>query len=167
MTRSSDGWSSNESLARSVEARLVKELKARGFDAVQTRTTWDDESRYEDVRYDVLVEISAARATHESMGGVILAGRSGGADVSVVRSHASAVVNVYDGRTLEPIGEATTVEQTASGVAPTGIGLGDRHFGIWISLPFARFARQRALSQAIAEEAASQITIALRTEPAE
>lgn len=164
-TRGDDNWARDESLARAVEARLVAELRERGFDAVQTRTTWEDESRSEEEpAYDVLVEISSPRARHESVAGVIIGGRAGAADVSVVHSHASAVVHVYDGRTLEPLDHATTVERSASGVMPTGIAVGDRHFGLWISLPFARYARQRALAQAIAEEAAEKITNALQDE---
>lgn len=167
MTGGERSWAPDESLARAVEARLVTELEERGFEAEQTGTTWEDESRSEAARFDVLVEITSPRARHENVGGVVVGGRSGGADVSIVHSHASAVIHVYDGRTLEPLDEATTVERSASGIMPTSIGVGGRHFGLWIALPFARYGRQRALAQAIAEEAAERITTALRAETRE
>ena len=165
MTRPGEGWAEDEEFARQLESRIARELAKRGYQAEQTRSTIDEEARADSPRYDLYVEIASASARHDEMGSVGVGDGHVGADISVVQSRAVAVMRIYDGQSLETI-ETNEIVKKATGVTPTGISIGGRHGGLWIALPFVRYTRQRALMQSMAEEAASQIVIALRSEPA-
>jgi hypothetical protein len=163
MSRAGEGWG-DERFSRQLEERIARELVKRGYHVEQTRSTLEDEAEAKEQRYDLYVEISAASAHHDAVGGVGVGDDHVAAEVSVVHSSASAVVRLYDGASLETM-ETNEIEKSATGVAPTAISIGGRDGGLWIALPFIRYTRQRALLQSMAEEAASQIAIALRSEP--
>ncbi len=164
MTKPGEGWPEDQDFARQLESRIARELAKRGYQAEQTRSTIDDEARSGSPRYDLYVEIASASARHDAMGGVGVGDGHVGADISVVQSRAVAVMRIYDGQSLQTV-ETNEIVKKSTGVAPTAISIGGRHGGFWIALPFVRYTRQRALMQSMAEEAVSQIVIALRSAP--
>ncbi len=165
MSRQGDDWAGDEEFGRQLETRIARELERRGYQAERTRSTIDDEARADSPRYDLYIEIASASERHDAVGGIDVGDRNVGADISVVQSRAVAVMRIYDGESLQTV-ETSEIVKKATGVAPTAISIGGRHGGLWIALPFVRYTRQRALIQSMAEEAVSQIVIALRSEPA-
>lgn len=153
-----------ERMARAVETSLVRELQKRGYTAEVTKHTLD-EQRDEKVQYDVLVEVLPSRVHDDAIGGVAAGDRNVGVEVGVVVSEGEAAIRTYDGRSFEQLDEKV-IAKTNSTVAPTAIGIGGRHGGLWISLPIFHGSRN-SMAASIADAAAAHIDAIAKGERAE
>ena len=142
---------------------LVEELEEAGFDAEESDLTYRDLMDGEDEEADYYVEVVRAFRSDDPYGGAFVSGRHGGVEVGVVVSHLSAAIRIYDGRTLDIIDEIDVVGRDR-GVAPTAIGVGRRHVGIWLGMPITRLIRDRSVAHEAAREAARAITRMTRSE---
>jgi hypothetical protein len=149
-------WTAEGRASRTVANYLERELRDRGMDAYDTRKTFED-LRREGGNADFYIEVIAADA-HLPAVGASVGTRDVGVDLAVITSEVLATVRVYD-RNIELI-DTLELRRDASGVAPTAIGVGRRHFGIWIPLPANRGSRYRAAARAVARDAAEQIASA-------
>lgn len=153
-----------EKMARSVENNLVRELQKRGYVAEITRKTLE-EQRDASGGYDVLVEVLPSRVHDDAIGGVAAGDRNVGVEVGVVVSEGEAAIRTYDGHSFEQLDEKV-ITKTRSTVAPTAIGIGGRHGGLWISLPIFHGSRS-SMAESIADSAAAHIDAIAKGESAE
>lgn len=138
-----------------VRTYLRRELTKHGFDAFDVRGTVDNLHRSDAPDADFYVELIGDG--HSSpYGGIGIGDRHFGVDISVVVSRVAASVNVYDGRTLEQI-HSFDFHSRNTTVMPTSIGVGGRHLGLWIAVPFVQWGRYRSAARAVAHDAAESI----------
>lgn len=145
-----------------VRSYLADALKRRGLDAFNVSYTYDDLVRDGRSEADLYVEL-IGDADERGYGGVGVGGYRGGVDLAVIRNYTSAWVRVYDGRTFQII-DTFDLSKQSTAVVPTSIGLGGRHVGLWIALPFVQYARHRAAARAVASDAANLIAEVSRDE---
>jgi hypothetical protein len=138
-----------------VRSYLTGALRDRGLDAFNASYTYDDLVRDGRSEADFYVEL-VGDADERSYGGVGIGGHRGGVDLAVTRNYTSAWVRVYDGRTFQII-DTFDLSKESTAVVPTAIGVGGRHVGLWIALPFVQYARHRAAARAVARDAAELI----------
>ena len=143
-------------VASAVSRSLQRELRLRGIDAVDAGLTVEEMQRDPRVEADYFVDVTSGAADGGPYGGIGLGGRNAGVDVSVVVSRVAAQLRLYDGRTLELI-DTYEMQRRATAVLPTAVGVGGRHVGLWIALPFVQYARYRAAARAVAADAAAAI----------
>ncbi|HET7433826.1 MAG TPA: hypothetical protein VFN10_03840 [Thermoanaerobaculia bacterium] len=148
----------NGAIASSVFRYLVGELRERHLDAFDAGVTYDDVVAHGrgEARADYYVEIVSGDGYADPEGGVDIGGRDGGVELSVVVSHVAARLRIYDGETLELLDDVDLQHQNTA-VMPTSIGVGGRHFGAWIALPFLEWMQLRGASRAVARKAAIQV----------
>lgn len=145
-------------VARTVSHYLVRELRARGLDAWQADMTYDDLAREERRDADFYVEVVGSEGYGRPYGGVAVGGHHGVVDLAVMVSRVAAVMRLYDAETLELVDEYD-LQRRNTAVLPTAIGLGRRHVGAWIALPFFHHARYRHAARAVARDAAYMIAV--------
>jgi hypothetical protein len=145
-----------------VSRHLQRELKERGIDAVDTRLTLD-ELRRDGARDDAdyYIEVVRSDADARAVGGVGVGNYNVGVDVSVVVARVAAELRLYDGHTLELL-DTYDMNHRSTAVLPTSVGIGGRHAGLWVALPFIQAARYRAAARAVAEDAAEAIVLQAR-----
>jgi hypothetical protein len=145
-----------------VRSYLAGALRGRGLDAFNVNYTYDDLVRDGRSEADLYVEL-VGDADERGYGGVGVGGNHGGVDLAVIRNYTSAWVRVYDGRTFQII-DTFDLSKESTAVVPTAIGVGGRHVGLWIALPFVQYARHRAAARAVASAAANLIAEVSRDE---
>jgi hypothetical protein len=143
-------------IATSVRRDLVRELRARGFDAVDARTSYEELQRRGRSSADVYVEIAPAEMYARPTGGVTVRTRSVAVDVAVVVSRVAAELRLYDGRTLDLI-EKRHLRRENVTVVPTDIGVGTYRMAVWFALPFVQYVRYRSAVGAVVRDAANVI----------
>ena len=145
-----------------VRSYLADALRRRGLDAFNANYTYDELVRDGHSEADLYVEL-VGDADERGFGGVGVGGHHGGVDLAVIRNYTSAWVRVYDGRTFQII-DTFDLSKESTAVVPTAIGVGGRHVGLWIALPFVQYARHRAAARAVASDAANLIAEVSRDE---
>ena len=151
------------SVANAVTRGLQRELRSRGIDAIESDHTFEDLQREARGDADYYVEVVSSDADGGPYGGIGVGGRNVAVDISVIVSRVAATLRLYDGRTLELIDEYD-MQRRATAVLPTAIGVGGRHVGLWVALPFVQYARYRAAARAVAADAAQAIVDGTRGE---
>ncbi len=146
----------DERMASAIRKYLREELQKSGFDAFDTKTTYDDLSRNVDSAADYYVEIAASDAAADSHGGVGVGAGAVAVDVSLVVAHVAAEVRLYDGRSLELI-RRFDLDHSKKGVAPTSIGIGVPGLIGWVSVPVMEIAQFKRAAHEVARDAASRI----------
>lgn len=150
------GVISNREVHQVVSGYLTNELRRLGFDAFRTSETIDDLAERNESEADYYVELVAGRTDNQTWGGVGIGGDGAGVGIDVGTTFASARIQLYDGRTLELI-DTLDVRKKTTAVGPSAIGIGGRHVGLWIAVPFVQYMRERSAIRAVAREAAHQI----------
>ena len=145
-----------------VRSYLAGALRHRGLDAFNANYTYDELIRDGRSEADLYVEL-VGDADERSYGGVGVGGNRGGVDLAVMRNYTSAWVRVYDGRTFQII-DTFDLSKESTALVPMAVGLGGRHVGLWVALPFVQYARHRAAARAVAGDAADLIAEVSRSE---
>lgn len=143
-------------VAKTVQNDLREELKALGFKAFDAEKSWEQIASDPGPDADLYVEVISSYATNRPVAGAGAGNGSVGIDVAVVVSQVAAAVRVYDGRTLQLL-NTYDLQQKATAVLPTSLGLGGRFFWARIPLPFVHYAQYRSAAHAVAEQAAARI----------
>lgn len=146
-------------VASCLRSSLVQELRRAGYDAYDTRTTYEELERDERGRSadDFYLEVSFAESDGGSYGGVGVGRRRAGAEISVVAAHVTAEIRIYRATTLQLV---RTLDLDASSVAPmlTAVGVGGRDGYLYFPLPFLERLPYRIAAGKIAREAAERIS---------
>jgi hypothetical protein len=143
-------------VAARVRQQLVRELRERGFDAVDGRYSYDDLVRGGRTDSDLYVEITPSSESVTQAGGVGVGNRHVSVDLAVLVAHAAAELRVYDGRTLNLITKRSLHRNNVT-VVPTAVGAGTHRAAVWIALPFVEYVRYRAAVGAVVDDAAAEI----------
>jgi hypothetical protein len=143
-------------IATSVRRQLVRELRDRGYDAVDSRVSYEELQRSGRTSADLYVELAPADMYAHPTGGVTVRTRSVAVDVAVVVSRVAAELRLYDGRTLDLI-EKKHLRRENVTVVPTDIGVGTYRMAVWFVLPFVEYVRYRSAISAVVRDAASVI----------
>jgi len=149
-------YGAERTVARTVQTDLRAELRDLGFDAFDTRRTYDDLARDGGPEADLYVEVISSQAMNHPVAGAGAGAGSIGVGMAVVVSQVAAAVRVYDGRTLQLL-DTYDLQQKNTAVVPTSIGFGGRFFWARIPLPFIGYAQYRSAAHAVAREAAARI----------
>ena len=153
----------NTYAASLVRSYLRRELEKRGFETFDVRGSVDDLVRDGGSDADFYVELTG-EGESSPYGGVGVGDRHVGVDIAVVGSRVAATVNLFDGRTLEQL-DSFDLQRRNTTVMPTSIGLGGRHVGLWIAVPFVQWGRYRSAARAVAVDAAESIIETARRTP--
>lgn len=157
LVRGEDGqW---QPAVSSMQRFLRAELGRLGFDAFETRCTFDRLGEAEGAA-DYYVEILSDRGTEESLGGIGIGNRRVGVEAEVTVARVAARVRVYDAA-LREVG-TFDLHRSNTTFLPTSIGGGGRNVALWIALPFVREARYRSVLRAVAKDAAVRVAGAAR-----
>jgi len=143
-------------VSSAIYSGLSRELRARGFDAFESRLTYDDLRRGDDGGAAYYVEIVSARAANRNVGEVGVGADNAYATIGIVTSRVAAEVRLYDGKTLELV-DSWDLWRKSTAVQPTSIGVGTRALFAAIALPFLERGRYTAAANAIAGDAAERI----------
>lgn len=139
-----------------VRTYLRRELEKRGFDAFDFRGTLDDVRRSSESKAKYYVEL-IGEADVDPRGGIGVWDRNVSVDLAMYRSRIAIQMTLYDGATLERI-DSFDLERETRTIRPSAIGVGGRHAGIWLPVPFMAWGRYRAAARAVAADAANAIT---------
>lgn len=145
----------DQTVAKTVQNDLCSELRNLGFDAFDTRTTFDDLRAHGEPPADFYVEVVSSNAANSPLGGGGVGNGSIGVNIAVVLSRVAAEVRLYD-RTLQLI-DHYELHRDLSSIVPTGIDFGGRLFWARIPLPILQYAQYRAAAHAVAQQAAARI----------
>ncbi len=145
-------------VARLVSSYLTAALRDRGLDAFDARLGFADLSVDGRVDADYYVEVVGGDGDSQPYGGVGVGSRSVGVDVALVVSRIATKMRVYSGKTLELVDEYD-LQRRSTTLMPTSIGIGGRHLGLWVALPFVQYARYRSAARAVAYDAAQKIAV--------
>ncbi len=143
-------------VAHNVRARLLAELRARGYEAVDSPLTYDDVQRTGAAVSGLYVEIAPSEVRGHAQGNVAVAAHNVGVDIGMIVSHVAADLYVYNGRTFELVAQRHLAHDDVA-VAPTGIGLGGYRVSAFVALPFIQWARYRAAAGAVVRDATDEI----------
>ncbi len=143
-------------MSASIARYLREELVKSGFDAFDTKVTYDELSRNATTAADYYVEIAASDSTGGVPGGIGIGNRTVGVDISVVIAHVAAEVRLYDGRSLELV-HRFELDKSRKGIAPTSISIGGSNLFAWIAIPITEVVQFRRAAHAVAKEAAIQV----------
>ncbi len=144
-------------VAATVQRELQSELRARGFDVVDTGMTFADLRRSADDGTPLYVEIVGGEASEHTRGEVGIGSAEGIAGtIGIVVSRVAAEVRVYDGRTLA-LQQSSALAPHSTAVAPTGIGTGGRWSWLWVGLPSRAWSGYRSAAHDVARYAADRI----------
>ena len=145
-----------DTVAKTVQTALRRELSDLGFDAYDARLTYDELLRHPLPPAEFFVEIISSPAGSHPVGGADVGTGAVSVGVGVVVARVAAEVRVYDGRTLNPVAQFDLHENNTA-VVPMGIGLGGRWSWAYIALPFMQYGQYRAAAHAVARRAAERI----------
>jgi hypothetical protein len=145
-----------QSVAKTVQSDLRRELCDLGFDAYDARLTYDELSRHSLPDAEYFVEIVSSHSVNHPVGGAGVAVRAVSVEVGVVVAEVAAAVRVYDGRTLNQIAHFDLRKSNAA-VVPMGIGIGGRWTWAYFALPFMQYGQYRSAAHAVARQAAERI----------
>jgi hypothetical protein len=156
LVRGEDGqW---QPAVSSMQRFLRAELHRLGFEAFETRCTFDELAENEGADY--YVEILSDQSTEESLGGIGIGNRRVGVEAEVTVARVAARVRVYDSA-LREVG-TFDLRRSNTTFLPTSIGGGSHNVALWIALPFVREARYRSVLRAVAKDAAVRVADAAR-----
>jgi len=145
-----------QSVANTVQNALRRELRSLGFDAFDTRATFDSILRSGPVDADFYVEVVSADAAGRPLGGIGVGSGDLAVEVGVLVARVAAEVRLYDARTLKLV-ERYELQKKSTAVVPTGIGIGGRSIWASIFIPFAHYGQYRAAARDVAHQAAIRI----------
>ena len=145
-----------ETVAKTVQIDLRRELRDLGFDAYDVRLTYDELSRHALPPAEYFVEVISSPSLSRPVGGAAVGVRAVSVDVGVVVAQVAAEVRLYDGRTLNPIAQFDLHKNNAA-VVPMGIALGGRWTWAYFALPFMQYGQYRAAAHSVARQAAERI----------
>lgn len=148
-------------ITRNVRERLLGELRARGFAAVDSALTYDEAQRTGAQVSGLYVEIAPSDFHAHATGDVAVRARSVGVDVAMLVSCVAAELRVYDGRTFALIAKRHLSREDVS-VVPAGIGAGSYRVAVWLALPIVQHARYRAAANGVVRDAAAEIESVVR-----
>ncbi len=151
-----NGGEYEDRIATSVRRELVRELRARGFDAVDARMSYEELQRRRQSSADLYVEIAPADVYARPTGGVTVRTRRVAVDVAIVVSRVAAELRLYDGGTLDLI-EKRHLRRENVTVVPTDIGVGTYRMAVWFALPLVEYVRYRSAVGAVVRDAATVI----------
>ena len=156
--RMSDNFThgAEQTVAKTVQTDVRRELRARGFDAFDTSLTLAELSRRSTPTADFFVEVVSSHATNNPRGGAAIGAGEIAVEVGIVIAAVAAQVRVYDGRTLNPIARYDLHKKNTA-VVPMGIGIGGRSLWAFIALPFVEYSQYRAAAHEVARQAAERI----------
>src|SRR6266498_3270396 len=149
-------YASERTVAKTLQNDLRAALRDRGFDAFDTRLTYDDLRREGTADAAYYVEVVSAGVANRNAGGIGIGTDGIGATVSVIVSRVAAEVRVYDGRTLELV-DRFDLSRKSTAVVPTSVGIGGRYFWAAFALPFVEYGQYRSAAHAVARQAAERI----------
>lgn len=138
-----------------VRRYLAAELRKLGYDAFTTDETLESLTEETGSDADFYVELAGGTDNY-SWGGIGVGGEGAGVGIDIGTTYASAIVRLYDGPSLELI-DTFDVRKKTTALAPSAVGVGGRHVGVWIALPFIQILRERSAIRAVARDAAAQI----------
>jgi hypothetical protein len=145
-----------QTVAKSVQTDLRRELRALGFDAFDAGLTFEELSRRSTPTADFFVEIVSSHSINDPRGGAALGTRDFSVEVGIVVAAVAAEVRLYDGRTLHQLARYDLHKKNTA-VVPMGIGLGGRFLWAYIALPFVQYGQYRAAAHEVARQAAARI----------
>ena len=145
-----------ETVAKTVQLDLRRELRDLGFDAYDARLSFDELSRNALPAAEYFVEIISSPSGNRPVGGAGVGVGALSVDVGVVVAEVAAEVRVYEGRTLRTI-EQFDLRQHNTRFVPMGIGLGGRWSWLYVALPFMQYGQYRAAAHEVARDAAERI----------
>lgn len=143
-------------MSASIAKYLREELVKAGFDAFDTKVTYDELSRNATTAADYYIEITSSDSTGGVPGGIGIGNSSVGVDISVVIARVAAEVRLYDGRSLELV-HRFELDKSRKGIAPTSISIGGSNLFAWIAIPITEVVQFRRAAHAVAKEAAIQV----------
>jgi hypothetical protein len=142
-----------------VERALVSELRARGYDAIETGQSFDDVSRSDGSDVDYFVEL-VGDSSADGYGGVDVGGRYGEVSLELMVSRVAAELRVYDARSLELV-TSQRLSKKNTALVPTGVGIGGRSLFAYIALGFVQRAQLRSVTESAARDAATRVAAAV------
>ncbi|HYS53137.1 MAG TPA: hypothetical protein VER58_05160 [Thermoanaerobaculia bacterium] len=156
--RMSDNFThgAEQTVAKTVQTDLRRELRGLGFDAFDTRLTFEELSRRSSPTPDYFVEIVSSHSMNHPVGGAAIGTGDFAVDVGIVVAEVAAEVRLYDGRTLNQIARYDLHKKNTA-VLPMGIGIGGRPLFAWFVLPFVQYGQYRAAAHEVARQAAQRI----------
>jgi hypothetical protein len=156
-----NGYEGEDRFAARVRHQLVRELRERGFDAVDGGYSYDDLVNGGKADSGYYVEITPSSQSITEAGNVGVSNRNVSVDLEVLVAHAAAELRVYDGKTLNLITTRNLHRRNVT-VVPTAVGAGSYRAAVWIALPFIEYVRYRAAVGAVVEDAATEIASVMR-----
>ena len=151
-----NSYDGEDRVASRVRQQLLRELRERGFDAVDGGYSYVDLVRGGGIDSDFYVEIAPSSEAVTEAAGVGVGIRHVTVDLGVLVSHAAAELRVYDGRTLNLITKRNLHRRSVT-VVPTAVSAGTYRAAVWIALPFIEYVRYRAAVGAVVDDAAAEI----------
>ncbi|MBV8517375.1 MAG: hypothetical protein JO197_08230 [Acidobacteria bacterium] len=142
-----------------VERALASELRARGYDAIETGQSFDDVSRDDRNDVDYYVEL-VGDSSADGFGGIDVGSRAVDVSLELVVSRVAAELRVYDARNLEVVTSQRLAKKNTA-LMPTGVGVGGRSLFAYIALGFVQRAQLRNVTTATAREAATRVAAAI------
>ena len=145
-----------QTVAKTIQTDLRRELRDLGFDAYDARLTYDELSRHSLPAAEYFVEIISSHSMNHPVGGAGVGAGAVSVEVGVIVAEVAAAVRVYDGRTLNEVAHFDLRKGSAA-VVPMGIGLGGRWSWAYVALPFMQYGQYRAAAHDVARQAAERI----------
>ncbi len=145
-----------QTVAKTIQTDLRRELRDLGFDAYDARLTYDELSRHSLPAAEYFVEIISSHSMNHPVGGAGVGAGAVSVEVGVIVAEVAAAVRVYDGRTLNEIAHFD-LRKSSAAIVPMGIGLGGRWSWAYVALPFMQYGQYRAAAHDVARQAAERI----------
>jgi hypothetical protein len=144
-----------QTVAKTVQTDLRRQLQVLGFDAFDTRLTYEELMRQDAPPAEFYVEIVSSHALNHPVAGAGVGAGAVSVDVGVVVAQVAAEVRVYDGR-MNRISQFD-LHKNNTAFVPMGIGLGGRWTWAYFALPFIQYGQYRAAAHDVARQAAERI----------
>lgn len=153
-------WDRALAIEETLSRYVVDELRARDIDAVEARLSFEEAEEIQEPLAEILVELVAGDASTSDYGGVGVGDHYTHVSLGLLVSRLQARVRVYDGSTLELIGEHELFRRSTA-LLPTAVGTGTRSLFAVIALPFVERAQVRRVARAAARDAVEYVAKAL------
>ena len=142
-----------------VEQRICEELRNRGFDAFETRTTLDRLMPFDSANDDYYLELIGSGGSSVPIADASVGAGNVAVDFGLVVSHVAAQLRLYDGRTLELL-QTINLEKRKTTLVPMAVGAWSGRIAFSIAAP-ARWLQERTVMRGIANDAAAAIAVQL------
>ena len=152
-----NGSGYEDRVASRVRQQLVRELRRRGFDAVDGSMSYEELRRGDRIDSNYYIELAPSDAYATTTGGASVGVSHAAVDLSVIVSRVAAELRIYDGRTLDLVTKRHLSRENVA-VVPTGVGVGTYRMSVWFALPIAEYVRYRSAVNAVVADAAAEFT---------